>query len=129
MITTEGLINPEDLSESNLLETTRKMLEVVHEIADKYPTRDMELMEQLVDGQGRVEQRIGEVESSIQTLSSDIDAGFGRLEKKLETEIGSLRDEMEGLRDEMGGLRNDVNQQLNEQTELLRTIARNTQRD
>ena len=122
MITTEGLINPEDLSESNLLETTRKMLEVVHEIADKYPTRDMELMEQLVDGQGRVEQRIGHVETSIQTLSSDIDTGFGRLEKKLETEIG-------GLRNEMGGLRNDVNQQLNEQTELLRTIAHNTRRD
>ena len=110
MIATDELIGPAELSESNLLETTRTILKVVHNIADKYPTHDMELMERLVEGQEGVESRLegvenrlDRVEASVEKLNSDNEVRSERLEKKLEN-------------------------QLNRQTDLLRMIAENTKR-
>lgn len=91
------LLPTEEITEKNVVEAVKRLNTVTIKLADKNLDRDLRVLTELKE----IHSGIGELNGSIQTLTSDMDQGFDRLGQKFTTEIGKFQSEVSQLKTEM----------------------------
>ncbi len=126
------LPNADDVTQENVVDKVKQLLNTLHEMSDSTGTSDLslyaailELKKDMNTGFERIDGRLEQVDNRLERIGGQ----FEKVDKRLERIDGRF-EQVDKRFEKLGGkfdeLKNEVNSRLDEQTEILRIIAQNT---